>query len=479
MIRTRYAPSPTGSMHIGNLRAALYEYLIAKHSGGIFILRIEDTDQGRYVEGAMDIIFETLRVAGLKYDEGPGVGGDYGPYIQSERKDHYLPHAKQLVNNGKAYYCFCVKGERSEVNEKNEKYDRRCAKLSADEVTTRLEAGEPFVVRQLIPPGKTTFHDEVFGDITIDHDEIEDQILIKSDAMPTYNFANVVDDHTMAITHVVRGSEYLTSTPKYKLLYEAFGWDVPIYVHLPLLVNEDGAKLSKRHGDASFNDLLDQGFLPEAIVNYIALLGWSPEDNQEFFTLKELVESFSISRLSKSPSVFDVQKLRWMNAEYFKRMEPSRFYEMAKPIIDKALMHHAFDTRKLAAAVQSRITFLSDIPEMLDFLPGLPTFDTELYVNKKQKCDRDTALVALSKARDVLAAIPADAWHNDNLYTALQDLAAKESLKNSQILWPVRIALSGKATTPVGATETLELFGKEESLSRLEKGIAGLVRSKD
>ncbi|MCL2399834.1 MAG: glutamate--tRNA ligase [Defluviitaleaceae bacterium] len=467
MVRTRFAPSPTGNMHIGNLRTALFEYLIAKNSNGTFVLRIEDTDQNRYVESAMDIIFDTLRITGLNYDEGPGVGGNYGPYIQSERKDHYMPYAKELIEKGKAYYCFCSK----DMPEGQQKYNRHCANLNQNEIDSKLATSEPFVIRQLIPEGKTTFCDEVFGSITIDHEEIEDQILIKSDGMPTYNFANVIDDHTMAITHVVRGSEYLTSTPKYNLLYESFGWDVPVYVHLPLMLNEQGEKLSKRRGDASFQELLDQGHLPEAVINYIAFLGWSSPDNREYFTLAELVEAFAIKNISKSPSLFDSKKLAWMNGEHIKRLPEDVFYDMALPVLQSAVHTPGINLKDVSKMVQSRILFVKDIPELVDFIDKLPNYDVDLFINKKMKTDAAIALQSLESIIPIFNDISIENWNNRTLYEVAIECGKSLSLKNSQMLWPIRTALSGKPSSPCGASELCALLGKEETLKRMDIGI--------
>ena len=479
MIRTRYAPSPTGFMHIGNLRTALFEYLIARRNGGAFILRIEDTDQERFVEGATDAIFETMKLTGLSFDEGPRIGGEYGPYIQSERKADYLPHARFLVECGKAYYCFCDKERLDGLADERglKKYDRFCTKLSAAEISKRLESGEAYVVRQLIPEGKTTFHDEVFGDITIDNREMEDQILIKSDGMPTYNFANVVDDHAMAITHVVRGSEYLTSTPKYKLLYEALGWDVPIFVHLPLLQNEQGQKISKRNGDASIPQLLEMGFLPEAIVNYAALLGWSPssptsgdkKDYREIFTLAELEKVFEPKNISKSPSAFDVNKLRWVNGEHIKVLPPEVFCEMAFPYLKEAVKKTGVDYAALAKMTQSRVTVVKDCAELVDFIDQLPEYDIELYTHKKMKTNPEVAKQALALTIEGLGRLTE--WNHETLSTAATEIAAENGLSKGQILWSLRTALSGKATTPCGATEICELLGKDETLQRLKIGL--------
>jgi len=470
MIRTRFAPSPTGYMHIGNLRTALYEYLIAKHEGGKFLLRIEDTDVERFVEGATDVIYNTLKLVNLAHDEGPDVGGPFGPYIQSERKGIYMDYAKKLIASGAAYYCFCTK-ERLESLPKDEAgisgYDNHCRDI---EPTENLEKGLNFVIRQKIPQGQTTFNDLVFGEITVENTELDDQVLIKSDSYPTYNFANVVDDHLMEITHVVRGVEYLSSAPKYNLLYEAFGWEIPHYVHLSHIVNQDGAKLSKRRGDASFEDLLAMGYLPEAILNYIALLGWSPGDTQEFFTLNELIKAFDIKGLSKSPSAFDITKLTWMNGEYFKKMEQDRFYKMALPILSEVVKKDRADYKALAQIVKTRINLLKEIPELLDFVDALPDYSTELYNHKKMKTDESIALESLKKVITLAESLP-EPWENDAVFTALTTLAEKEGLKNGQILWPVRTALTGKASSPCGASELMVLFGKDESIRRMKKGV--------
>lgn len=471
MIRTRYAPSPTGFMHIGNLRTALYEYLIAKKDGGTFILRIEDTDSERFVEGATDAIFETMELTGLKFDEGPHIGGEYGPYIQSERKADYQPHAKRLVENGQAYHCFCKKDRLDTLADERglKKYDRFCQKLTSEEIATRLANEETYVIRQLIPDGKTTFRDEVFGEITIEHREMEDQILIKSDGMPTYNFANVIDDHAMKITHVVRGSEYLTSTPKYKLLYEALGWEVPVFVHLPLLQNADGQKISKRNGDASIPQLLAAGFLPQAIINYAALLGWSPPDNREIFTLDELEKLFEPKNISKSPSAYDETKLRWVNGEHIKNLPPDVFAEMALPHLKEAVNKPGIDYTALARMTQSRVTLIKDSATMVDFIDNLPEYDIELYTHKKMKTSPEIAVQSLELIIPALSAL--SAWNHDIISATATSLAEANGLKNGQILWPMRTALSGKPTTPCGATEICELLGKEESLLRLEIGL--------
>ena len=476
MIRTRFAPSPTGYMHIGNLRTALYEFLIAKSQGGKFILRIEDTDQARYVEGATDIIYKTLEMSGITHDEGPDVGGDYGPYVQSERKNDYIEYAKQLIEKGEAYYCFCTKERleslRSEVNgESITHYDRHCLHLSKEEIENNLKNGVPFVIRQKIKDGTTTFHDEVYGDITVDNSEMEDQILIKADGYPTYNFANVIDDHLMNITHVVRGSEYLSSTPKYNLLYEAFGWEIPTYIHLPAVMKDQHNKLSKRNGDASFQDLVAKGYLPKAIINYIALLGWSPSVNQEIFTMDELIKIFDIKGLSKSPAIFDIVKLTWMNGEYIKMMPFDEFYEKAEPYL-KESVRSGVDLKMLAGFIQTRIGTFQDIAEMVDFVDTLPEYSVDLYTHKKMKTNPEIAVSSLKLSIPFLKEI--EEWTNENLYAKLVELAQANEMKNGQILWPIRTALSGKPTSPCGATELCVLLGKEETIKRLEKGLAML-----
>ncbi len=478
-IRTRFAPSPTGYMHIGNLRTALYEYLIAKSKGGKFILRIEDTDQERLVEGATDVIYKTLEMTGLKHDEGPDIGGEYGPYVQSERMGMYMDYAKELVEKGEAYYCFCTKERLESLKESNAegaafaKYDRHCLGLSAEEVQAKLDAGEPFVIRQKMPDsGTTSFHDVVYGDITVENAELDDQILMKADGFPTYNFANVVDDHLMDITHVVRGSEYLSSTPKYNLLYQAFGWEAPVYVHLPAVMRDAHHKLSKRHGDKSFEDLVNEGYLVEAIVNYIALLGWSPSDNTEIFSLKELEEAFDISGLSKSPSIFDIKKLTWMNGEYMKAMDFEKFFTLAEPKLAAALEGMDIDLRKIAALLQKRLETWNDIPAMVGFFRELPEYGTELYTHKKMKTNDEIALASLEAAVPVLEGL-AD-WNETTIHDALIALAGEMEIKNGQLLWPVRTALSGEPTSPGGAIELADILGKEETLRRIQKGIAML-----
>jgi glutamyl-tRNA synthetase len=476
-VRTRYAPSPTGRMHVGNLRSALYEFLIAKHAGGDFMLRIEDTDQERFVEGATEIIYRTLEKTGLKHDEGPDKDGGYGPYVQSERMKTgiYMKYAKELIEKGEAYYCFCDK-ERLETlktsvvdGKEITVYDKHCLHLSKEEIEKNLAEGKPFVIRQNNPTeGTTTFHDELYGDITVDNSELDDMILIKSDGYPTYNFANVIDDHTMNITHVVRGNEYLSSSPKYVRLYEALGWEVPTYIHLPLITDENHKKLSKRSGHSSFEDLIEQGFLSEAIVNYIALLGWSPEDNREIFSLDELIEKFDYHRINKSPSVFDIQKLRWMNGEYIKMMDFDKFYEMALPYI-KEVIKKDMDFKKIAEMVKTRIEVFPDIREHIDFLQELPEYDLAMYEHKKMKTDMDSSLKVLKEVLPLLEA--QEDYSNDALYTMLCDYVAKNEYKNGYVMWPIRTAVSGKQMTPGGATELMALLGKDESLKRIRKGI--------
>ena len=475
-IRTRYAPSPTGKMHVGNLRTALYAYLIAKHEGGDFILRIEDTDQERFVEGATEIIYNTMRDTGLKHDEGPDIGGPVGPYVQSDRQKQgiYMEYAKKLIDKGEAYYCFCdqerLNSLKREVNgEEIMTYDKHCLHLSKEEVEANLKAGKPFVIRQNNPTeGKTTFHDEIYGDITVDNAELDDMILIKSDGYPTYNFANVVDDHLMGITHVVRGNEYLSSSPKYNRLYEAFGWEVPVYIHCPLITDENHQKLSKRCGHSSFEDLVEQGFLTEAIVNFVALLGWSPADNQEIMTLEELVEKFDYHHMNKSPAVFDYTKLKWMNGEYIKKMDFDKFYEMALPYI-KEVITKDYDLKKIAHMVQTRIEIFPDIRDHIDFFEELPEYDVAMYTHKKMKTNAQTSLEVLQEILPVLEA--QEDYSNDALYQTLLKYVEQKGCKNGYVMWPIRTAVSGKQMTPGGATELMEVLGKEESLARIRKGI--------
>lgn len=483
-IRTRYAPSPTGMMHVGNLRTALYEFLIAKHEGGVFMLRIEDTDQERFVEGATEMIYRTLEKTGLVHDEGPDKDGGYGPYVQSERMKTgiYMEHAKKLIEKGEAYYCFCDKERlaslKTEVVEGKEItiYDKHCLHLSKEEVEANLAAGKPFVIRQNNPTeGSTTFHDELYGDITVENAELDDMILIKSDGYPTYNFANIVDDHTMNITHVVRGNEYISSTPKYQRLYDAFGWKSPVYVHLPLITGEDHKKLAKRSGNASyiFEEMIKNGFLAEAVVNYIALLGWSPEDNREIFSLEELIREFDYHRISKSPAVFDYMKLKWMNGEYLKAMDFDRFYEMAGPYLKEAVKKD-YDLKKIAAMVKTRIEIFPDIKEHVDFFDVLPDYDVAMYTHKKMKTNAETSLAVLKELLPILEA--QEDYSNDALYAVLSAYVEEKGYKNGYVMWPVRTAVSGKQMTPGGATELMEVLGKEESLARIRKGIELLER---
>ena len=475
-VRTRFAPSPTGRMHVGNLRTALYAYLIAKHVGGDFILRIEDTDQERYVEGAVEIIYRTMEKTGLVHDEGPDKDGGVGPYVQSERqaKGIYLEYAKKLIEKGEAYYCFCDK-ERLEglkqtvAGKEISVYDKHCLSLSKEEVEANLAAGKPYVIRQNNPrTGTTTFHDDIYGDITVDNSELDDMILIKSDGYPTYNFANVVDDHLMGITHVVRGNEYLSSSPKYNRLYEAFGWEVPEYIHCPLITNEEHQKLSKRCGHASYEDLIDQGFLTEAVVNFVALLGWSPSDNREIMSLSELVEAFDYHHINKSPAVFDYTKLKWMNGEYIKAMDFDRFYQMAEPYI-KEVVTKDYDLKKIATLVKTRIEIFPDIKDHIDFFEQLPEYDIAMYTHKKMKTNAETALEVLTEILPRLEA--QEDYSNDALYAMLCDYVAEKGCKNGYVMWPIRTAVSGKQMTPGGATEIMEILGKEESLARIRKGI--------
>lgn len=475
-VRTRFAPSPTGRMHVGNLRTALYAYLVAKHEGGDFILRIEDTDQERYVEGAVDIIYRTLQKTGLIHDEGPDKDGGCGPYVQSERQAQgiYLKYAKELIDKGEAYYCFCDK-ERLEglkkvvAGKEIHVYDKHCLHLSKEEVEEKLAAGVPYVIRQNNQTeGTTTFEDEIYGDITVDNAELDDMILIKSDGYPTYNFANVVDDHLMGITHVVRGNEYLSSSPKYNRLYEAFGWEVPVYIHCPLITDENHQKLSKRCGHSSFEDLVEQGFLTAAIVNFVALLGWSPADNQEIMTLEELVEKFDYHHMNKSPAVFDYTKLKWMNGEYIKKMDFDKFYEMALPYI-KEVITKDYDLKKIAHMVQTRIEIFPDIRDHIDFFEELPEYDVAMYTHKKMKTNAQTSLEVLQEILPVLEA--QEDYSNDALYQTLLKYVEQKGCKNGYVMWPIRTAVSGKQMTPGGATELMEVLGKEESLARIRKGI--------
>ena len=478
-VRTRYAPSPTGFMHVGNLRTALYEYLIAKSQGGKFVLRIEDTDQQRLVDGAVDVIYNTLRAAGITHDEGPDVGGDYGPYIQSQRREMYLPYAMQLVEQGKAYRCFCTK-ERLEALQQDSAgggYDRHCRDLPQQEIERLLAQGTPYVIRQKMPTeGSTTFTDAVYGTITVENSELQDQILIKADGYPTYNFANVIDDHTMGITHVVRGSEYLSSTPKYNLLYQAFGWEIPTYIHLPLIMGKDAdgnvTKLSKRHGATGFEDLVKEGYLPQAIVNYIALLGWCPKDNRELFTLSELEKVFCIEGISKSPAVFDYDKLAWFNAEYIRAMEPEQFVHLAMPYFREVFGDKECDWQVLASILQPRVIQMTQIPEMISFFRELPDYPADFFINKKSKTTLENSGEMLKEAIAELEQI--EDWKLDVIHEALITLAGRLGVKNGTLLWPVRIAAAGVQVTPGGAMEILTILGKEEALRRLRIGLEKL-----
>ena len=478
-IRTRYAPSPTGRMHVGNLRTALYAYLIAKHEGGDYILRIEDTDQNRQVEGAVEIIKRTMADTGLIEDEGPDKDRGVGPYVQSERMKAgiYAKYAEMLIEKGEAYRCFCTPERLATLTQvidgkEISVYDKHCLHLSKEEIEQNLKEGKPYVIRQNNPKeGTTTFHDELYGDVTVENKELDDMILIKSDGYPTYNFANVVDDHLMGITHVVRGNEYISSSPKYNRLYDAFGWEVPKYIHCPLITDEHHHKLSKRSGHSSYEDLIEQGFLPEAVVNFIALCGWSPDSDREIFSLKELVEIFDYHRIGKAPSVFDFQKLRWMNGEYLKAMDPDKFYEKAEPYL-KAALPEGLDLKKIAEMVRTRIEVFPDIADMVSFFREVPEYDVSLYTHKKMKTDAASALKVLSEIVPVLEA--QDEFTNDALYEAIRTFVQENGYKNGYVLWPVRIAVSGRQTTPAGATEIMEILGKEESLKRIKAAIKKL-----
>ncbi len=478
-VRTRFAPSPTGYMHIGNLRTALYAYLIAKKDGGDFILRIEDTDQERYVEGAVDVIYNTLRIAGLGWDEGPDIGGPVGPYVQSERMGMFKSYAEELVKKGHAYYCFCDKCRLDEVRKAQEEahldpmYDRHCRDLSPEEVEEKLRAGVPYVIRQKMPlDGTTTFHDEIYGDISVENATLDDQILIKTDGMPTYNFANVVDDHVMGITHVIRGNEYLSSAPKYNLLYEAFGWDVPVYIHCAPVMKDQQHKLSKRNGDASFQDLMAKGYLPEAVVNYICLLGWAPTGEQEIYSLPELCEAFNIKGISKSPAIFDSMKLKAINAKYVAAMSDEAYAEIAVPYIKEAVKREIADMATLCKVLKPRTEIFTDIAEQIDFIDELPEYDLEMYRHKKMKTTPETALEALTKLLPVLEAL--DTWTSESIHEAVFGLIAELEVKNGFMLWPLRTAVSGKQCTPGGGTELCAILGKEETLCRIRIGIERL-----
>ena len=475
-VRTRFAPSPTGYMHVGNLRTALYTWLIARHNQGTFILRIEDTDQGRLVEGATDVIYRTLAECGLDHDEGPDIGGPVAPYIQSERRDTYGKYARLLVERGHAYYCFCEKAESEEDSGEFNRGDDPCRALDPAEAQARVDAGEPYVIRQKIPHGgTTTFHDAIFGAITVENDTLDDQVLLKRDGLPTYNFANVIDDHLMGITHVVRGSEYLSSAPKYNLLYEGFGWEVPTYVHCSPVMRDQHNKMSKRHGDPSYEDLRDQGFLTQAILNYVALLGWSPKGDQaeqEVFSLSELVDAFDLSGISKSPAIFDIEKLTHFNALYLRAMTPEAFHAVAEPYIRQSVKNPALDTAEIAALLQARCEKLTDIPEKVDFFDALPDYDAELFTNKKSKTNPEVSKSMLEAAIPMLEGL--DAWTTDAIHDGLIALAEQLGVKNATLMWPVRIAAAGKSVTPGGAVEVCHILGREETLRRLRLGLEKL-----
>ena len=476
MVKTRFAPSPTGRMHVGNLRTALYSYLIAKHAGGSFMLRIEDTDQERFVDGALELINRTLADTGLTYDEGPDKDGGVGPYVQSERcrQGIYMKYAKQLIDQGDAYYCFCTKErleglKRTVAGKEISAYDKHCLHLSKEEIQANLDAGKPYVIRFNMPTeGTTTFHDEIYGNITVNNEELDDLILIKSDGYPTYNFANVVDDHLMGITHVVRGNEYLSSTPKYNRIYEAFGWEIPTYVHCPLITNEEGQKLSKRSGHSSFEDLIDQGYVKEAVVNFVALLGWSPAGDREIYSLPELVDVFDYHHINKSPAVFDMTKLKWMNGEYIKAMDSEEYFKLAEPYLKKALPEH-MDIRKIGEMVKTRIQIFPDITEQVDFFSGVPAYDVSMYVHKKSKSTLETSRKVLMETIPLLET--AEDFGNDALFGLLSAYAKQNEMKVNTVMWPLRTAVSGKQATPAGATGIMEVLGKDETIRRLRTGL--------
>ncbi|MBE5742321.1 MAG: glutamate--tRNA ligase [Clostridiales bacterium] len=468
-VRTRFAPSPTGFMHLGGLRTALYAFLYAKANGGDFVLRIEDTDQQRFVEGAVDLIYSSLLESGLKYDEGPDIGGNYGPYVQSERKEIYAEYAKKLIDLGGAYYCFCSKERLESLTDENgnRKYDKHCLKLSKEEVETKIKAGEPYVIRQNIPTeGMSSYDDLIYGTIEVDYKELEDNILIKSDGMPTYNFANVIDDHLMGITHVIRGTEYLSSTPKYNLMYDAFGWERPVYIHLPTIMKDATRKLSKRYGDANFDDFVNKGYLKEAIINYVALLGWAPKDNREKMTLQEMIDCFSLDGISKSPSIFDEVKLRWLNGEYIKALTFEEFYSLARPFLEKSKVNGIFDLEKIAKLLHNRVDVLGEIPEKIDWLANLETYDLALFDNKKNKTNAEVAKTLLPKIKEVLSSV--ESFDNDTLFATLSEKAGEWEVKSGAIFWVLRIAITGQGVTPGGATEIASLIGKDETLKRID-----------
>ena len=472
-VRTRFAPSPTGYMHVGNLRTALYTYLIARHAGGKFILRIEDTDQGRLVEGAVDVIYKTMAQCHLDHDEGPDVGGPVAPYVQTERRPFYKEYAELLMERGHAYRCFCEKTESEEDSGQFDRGDDPCRGMSREESDRLAAEGKPYVIRQRIPhEGSTTFHDEVFGDITVENSTLDDQVLIKRDGLPTYNFANVVDDHLMGITHVVRGSEYLSSAPKYNLLYEGFGWDIPKYVHCSPVMRDAHNKMSKRHGDPSYEDLIAQGYLTDAVINYVTLLGWSPRGEQEIFSLQELVDCFDLAGISKSPAIFDIEKLKYFNSEYIRAMSPEEFAQVAEPYIRQAVKNEAYDAAAIAALLQQRTEVLTDIPEKLDFFDVLPEYDTELFVHKKSKSDKDSSKDVLGRVIPLFEAL--ESWEDDSILNVMVKLAEALEVKNAKVMWPVRIAAAGKAVTPGGAVEICRILGKAETLRRLRIGLEKL-----
>lgn len=471
-VRTRFAPSPTGFMHLGGMRTALYAYIYAKAHGGDFVLRIEDTDQERFVEGAVEVIYSSLKQGGLIYDEGPDVGGDFGPYVQSERMEIYQKYAKELVEKGGAYYCFCSKERLEDLKKQNEnaKYDKHCLALSKEEVEARIAAGEPYVIRQNIPnSGVSSYVDGVYGEISVDFSDLEDNILIKSDGMPTYNFANVIDDHLMEISHVIRGAEYLSSTPKYNLMYDAFGWERPKYIHLPTIMKDATRKLSKRYGDANFDDFISKGYISPAIMNYIALLGWCPKDNTEKMNLAEMIEKFSLDGVSKSPSIFDEVKLRWLNGEYLKDMTDEEFFEVAMPFFEKSKVYNKFDNRKILKLLKTRIEILSEIPEKIDWLDNLESIDENLYFNKKNKTDH---VVAKNLLPEIIQAVKeVSEFENSQIFATLSQKAGELGVKTGAFFWIMRVAITGQAVTPGGATEMAEILGKEETVSRLEKAL--------
>lgn len=471
-VRTRFAPSPTGYLHIGGLRTALYGYLYAKQRGGDFILRIEDTDTARYVEGSVQIIYDTMRDSGIMYDEGPDVGGDYGPYVQSERKAIYKEYAEKLVELGGAYYCFCTPDRIASLKDEggNVRYDKHCLHLSKEEIQAKIAAGEPYVIRQNVPEtGTGTYHDLVYGDISVDYKDIEDGILLKSDGMPTYNFANVIDDHLMGITHVIRGTEYLSSTPKYNLMYDAFGWERPTYIHLPPIMKDSQHKLSKRNGDASYEDFVSKGYVKQAIVNYIALLGWSPKSNVEKMSLPELIEHFSLDGISKSPSIFDEEKMRWLSGEYIKEMSDEEFIASGDKFLRESKVYGKYDLKKIAALLKTRIQVFGEIPEKINFLEEFGKYDLSLFTHKKMKTDAEIAKIVLPKAKEKIEALKKFTF--DGVHDAMMELVNQLGMKTGQVFWCVRVAISGKESTPGGVMEIAELIGKEETIRRLDFSI--------